>query len=510
MLRHVNLEGNEIVSRIEFPEFEFLWISHGNVALPVQRDQVLTTSNRSLEIILSAGAAWRETADAGWTRIALPFTLLRPRQLPVLNGVATFALLGDEVTQMRVQIAQEGLPGLPPADWWGQADIEFTAETVPNRSELVAAWQDERATDFMLGSWSELEQFSDRSRLAGFDNRYIRRHVSASGLLVDETLYLRACPTRFGPHPYCAQLRHPVFSVSKSLGAGLAMLRLAQKYGPGVFDERILDYVPLQARHGGWKDVTFGDALNMATGIGELLPWKTDTYVEADFVSRESRIWQEPDVEGKLDLIAGYKDYPWGPGEIMRYKSSETMLLSIAIDRLLRQREGEDYGLIEMMHAEIYQPLGVGSLPTRMMRDGPHRPGVPQYGGGMLPNIQQVAKLARLIANQGEFRGRQILHRDLSRRAIAGDLDRGLPTGSRYADGGEAHYDMSFWLAPFRAEDGCELRVPLMVGFGGNYVAIMPNGTIGIRFADGSESVDDTYDSLGIRQVSDKVRSFCG
>ena len=57
-----------------------------------------------------------------------------------------------------------------------------------------------------------------------------------------------------------------MFSVTKSLGAAVALLRLAQKYGDEVFDLKIKDYVPVTAGHDGWERVTFGDALNMATG----------------------------------------------------------------------------------------------------------------------------------------------------------------------------------------------------------------------------------------------------
>jgi CubicO group peptidase (beta-lactamase class C family) len=67
-------------------------------------------------------------------------------------------------------------------------------------------------------------------------------------------------------------MRHSVYSVTKSLGAAVALLRLAQQYGEQVFDLKIKDYVPVTAAHDGWERVTFGDALNMATGIGENWP----------------------------------------------------------------------------------------------------------------------------------------------------------------------------------------------------------------------------------------------
>ena len=272
LYRKVAFEENAVTSRIDFPGFAFQLVSENGVALPLGRDQVLPTESETLSIILSAGATWSRPGEQGWNRVALPFTLMHRGRAATMNGVVTFAQRDAEVTGMRVQIAQEGLPGSQMIDWWGQAALSWRPGQISSQSQIVEAYQAERATDFPLASWRDLERRIGQDRLSGFDNRYIRRHVSVSGLLVDDTVYLRACPTRFGEHPYCAQLRHPVYSVSKSLGAGIAMLRLAQKYGPEVFDERIVDYVAMHAKHDGWRDVTFGDALNMATGIGDLIP----------------------------------------------------------------------------------------------------------------------------------------------------------------------------------------------------------------------------------------------
>ena len=59
-------------------------------------------------------------------------------------------------------------------------------------------------------------------------------------------------------------------------------MRLAQKYGDEVFDLKIKDYVPVTAAHDGWERVTFADALNMATGIGDLAPQREPNDALAD------------------------------------------------------------------------------------------------------------------------------------------------------------------------------------------------------------------------------------
>ena len=48
-----------------------------------------------------------------------------------------------------------------------------------------------------------------------------------------------------------------VYSVTKSAGAAITILRLAQKYGDEVFDLKIKDYVSVTAAHDGWDEVIF-------------------------------------------------------------------------------------------------------------------------------------------------------------------------------------------------------------------------------------------------------------
>lgn len=490
---------------LTFPALRFHLLVKDGVALPIEREVFHPTGKPGWRVILSPGRAWAEAGEGGWSRLSLPVLLIPPGIRHLSNGVLTFAYRDGQATGAQIQFGQEGAPDSAKTDMWGRGAVAMAAANITGGEAAFAQYKAERATDFAIADWAALEvRFG---AMPVFDNDYIRPHVSVSGLLVDDVIYLRSCATRFGPYPYCDRLRHPVASVSKSLGAGVAMLRLAQKYGPEVFDERILDHAPLRPDHDGWRDVTFADALNMTTGIGELRPTRVQVYVDTDFTVRERAVWNAGTVERTLHAISGYRSYPWGPGEVMRYKSSETILLSIAMDRLIKSREGDDHGLWRMMVEEIYRPLGVHPIPTVMIRDGGRTP-IPQYGGGMLPNIQEILKLSKLLKDGGVSDGRQILHADLTARAISDDMGRGVTTWSRYDDGSVAHYDMSFWLTPF-GDGGCRVRVPQMVGYGGNYVSMAPNGVIGFRFADGRETVDDTYDSAGVRAAAAQVAPFC-
>ncbi len=253
------------------PGFSFAVITFAEVFLPLKSDRILRTESGSWNIILSPGRTWSEPADEGWSRVAFPFTLVRRIRGGVANGVAMFAHKDDVVSDLRVQIGQEGEPDHAKINYWGQSGIEYTPQDTPGRDQAIECYEIQHASDFPNRFWQDLEALS-KVLLIGFDNDYIRHYLSVSGLLLDGVVYRSDCHTRFGPQPFCDRLRHPVYSVSKSLGAAIAMLRLAEKYGPEVFDERILDHVPLTPEHDGWQDVTFGDAPNMATGIGNIAP----------------------------------------------------------------------------------------------------------------------------------------------------------------------------------------------------------------------------------------------
>ncbi len=245
--------------------------------------------------------------------------------------------------------------------------------------------------------------------------------ISATGLISDGTIYLQPCYTRYGVFPYCRFMRHGVFSVTKSMGAAIAMLRLAQKYGPEVFDLRIKDYVQVTARHDGWDEVTFGDALNMATGIGDKPDLKAFTGEEDE--DRFDEFLAAGSAQDKLDVCFSYGDYPWGPGEIARYNSINTFVLSVAMSNFLKSKEGPDADIWDMVVDEVYQPIGIQHAPIIRTVEPDGSRGVPIFGYGLYPTVDDVAKVAALYHDGGRYQGQQLLH--------AGQAGRGAVPGRR-------------------------------------------------------------------------------
>ena len=124
-----------------------------------------------------------------------------------------------------------------------------------------------------------------------------------------------------------------------SMGAMVALMRLAQKYGASVFEERIVDYVPIEAAHAGWERVTFADALNMATGVGEVEIRPVSTYVEEDNAQSSMLIDAAETVRGEARAVIGAWELRLGPNEVFRYRTFDTFVLAAAMDALLKRRE---------------------------------------------------------------------------------------------------------------------------------------------------------------------------
>ena len=492
-----------------FPELKVNFFTYQNHLVPIERNKLLESEKSPWRIILAPGRTWSEPGDKGYSRASFPFTLIHSKSIysQTHNGIATFLFNDEQVSVLRFQIVQEAAPEKK-FDAWGQAEMKYLPSPLPDRKVLTQQFVDELKQQTLIHSWKELEQIYDPKALDVIDDTSNRKNITLSGLIIDNEVYARACRTGYGDYPYCAQMRHGIYSASKSLGAMLAMLRLAQKYGDSVFDLKIKDFIDIANSHDGWNDVTFGDILNMATGIGNIEPRRVSGYVEEDSSALAGRIYAAQTTAEKLKLIAAFENYPWEPGEVFRYRTTDTFVLAVAMDRLIKRKEGPNADLWDLLTREVFQPIGIARMPVLRTREPNHAPGMPKLEGGMLPNLDEVAKIIKLLRNAGRHQGKQILSAKKLDEAIGNSRPPGLPTGWQIEDG-ETYYHMSLWLHPFKAKNGCRLHIPAMSGGGGTYVIIMPNGITAFRFADGRYNDPGTWDSSGLRKVADYIRPFC-
>jgi len=268
--------------------FEVAFFTQGEHLVPADRG-ILPPSG----IILSPGRVWSEPGDGGFSRASFPLVLTDPHVNEAHHGLTTFLYDDTQVSALRVQVVQETAPHWNKYDGWAQISIAYTPGSIPNEDGIRSQFAAELQHPTPIQPWSALPVSSGAPWLERFDGDTAPADLKASGLIIDGVIYLRGCETRTAPYPYCQQMRHGVYSVTKSLGAAVALLRLAQKYGDEVFDLKIKDYVTVTAPHDGWERVTFKDALNMATGVGESWPQRdlTRPHGDEDRFCRKVRFW---------------------------------------------------------------------------------------------------------------------------------------------------------------------------------------------------------------------------
>ena len=464
---------------------------------------ILHSARGTWGVIVDPGRVWSEAGDHGMSRASFPFTLLSPdpNNPRGHNGIATFLYDEGHVSSLYLQVVQETNPELQ-FDMWGQIPMEYAPGPVTGREVLAAQFAQELAQHLEVRPWAELEIHYRPELLSMFISGLTAEEISATGLIVDGVLYLHPPMTRYGEYPYPRYMRHHVYSVSKSMGNGIAMLRLAQKYGDQVFDLRIADYLEVTADHEGWDEATFGDALNMAVGVGNGSHDRSPLDINADDQPADTSFWRAQTAQEKLYVAFSSENHPWGPGEIARYINPHSLVLSAAMDAFLKSQEGPDAHLWDMLTEEVFEPIGVYHLPMlhTLERDGSK--GVPIMLLGLYPTVDDTAKIAMLLQNSGRQGDEQLLsptkiEEALYRRGIVG-----LPTGKRFMDGDQA-YHMSFWGHPYRTQDGHYFQVPYMQGHGGNSVVLAPNGVSSFRFTDA-----DNYDVEPLIRVAEAIRPF--
>jgi hypothetical protein len=477
------------------PGFTVAFFTQGEHLVPVVRD-VLDPPG----IILSPGRVWSEPGDGGLSRASFPFVLTNLSR----NGLATFLYDDTWVSAVRWQVVQENAPFRGKFDGWGQAPLTYTPGPIADEEAVRAQFAEELQRQMPIRPWSALSVAAGAPGVEGFDGDSGLDDLKASGVIMDGVLYLRGCETRAGPYPYCRQMRHAVFSVTKSLGAAVALLRLAQTYGDQVFKAKIKDYVPVTAPHDGWERVTFGDALNMATGIGDNWPQREPNQPFADEFKSQAffGLTRAPTAKRKLEAAFSAGQYPWGPGEVLRYNDINTFVLAAAMDSFLKRQVGPQAQLWNMVVAEVFRPIGIVHLPVLHTREAAGERGIPLLGYGLYPTLDDVAKLTTLLQQGGQHQGRQLLSAAKLAEALDTTDARGLPSREENRFG-EGRYHGSFWSVPYRTASGCFFQIPYMAGLGGNLVVLLPNGISAFRFADGG---DYRVDSLV--QVGEALRPF--
>ena len=495
-----------------FPGVKLEFISNDGHLIPFERDIIIPSdSNSYWQIQVSPGRVWSELDDGNLSRASFPFLLTSIIENESYNGVATFLYNENSVSSIRYQIVSHLSPFVIKRGFVATGQSEVSYEPLAyNNSNVVKDFENEMMSKLPWRDWMELEQKYGKDLFVNFDSGIDQTLTLTSGLIIDGEIYVRSMDTPFGPYPYPHEMRHGVWSVTKSAAGMLTLMRMAHKYGYEVLDYHINDYLDINAKHDGWENVTFRDVFSMATGIGTGSHNVTPNNIGAGDASRPQNNagfdaymdWYfAPTLEEKLDEVFKVPSYPWGPGEHARYRDRDIFVGSAALESLLREKEGEDADLWQMMVDEVYRPIGIRHISMTHTREKEKR-GTPMLAWGIYVSIDDIAKISMLIQNGGMYNGIQLLSREGISEALYKTKIRGLPTGESNIHGAKS-YHLTLWHEDYVTEDGGIHNAPRMSGYGGNIVQLMPNGIIGFRIGNGG---DLKLEKMTI--IADQIRSF--
>jgi len=508
-----------------FPAVRLAFITVDGDLVPATQDVIhagFAAGGRSYwDLIVQPGRVWSEPADGGWSRAAFPFALISSLEGETHNGLAIFLYRGREVSALRYQIVQQTLPGnvetlfvsagsiaahLERGGALGASGVGAPGVEAP---AIARRYRSAKAVLVPVRPWSELEQQVGKDALAGFADGVPAQDRVLSGLDYHGSFYLHDCDSAGGPLPWCDRARFGVWSVTKSFINEVALLRLAQKYGPAVFKAKIVDYVPAARSYAAWSKVTFDDCINMATGVGTGSTKRDPNDISDGFLDSTYNDWY--DAQSRDEKVAAVlrtgRAYPWGPGQVARYRDQDMYMLGVAMDAFIKEHEGRNASLWSMINREVYEPIGIYYATSSRTLE-PDGEGVPLMGFGLYATIDELVKVSRLYHARGFWHGNQILYAPRIDELTAGTAPRGLPTGD-HTRFGETTYFNAFWHIRYDAREGCKLYIPQMVGWGSNLVALYPGGLTAMHLAHLASDSTVTDDPTLMANVANRLAPFC-
>ena len=160
-----------------------------------------------------------------------------------------------------------------------------------------------------------------------------------------------------------------------------------------------------------------------------------------------------------------------------------------------------------MVRDEVYRPARIHHAVNFHTIETDSQKEVPLSDAGLLLTMDDVARLGKLILEGGIIEGQQILAPGMLDQFFNVRTKKGLPTGIETTDG-EVHYYGGIWHLPYRSQNGEVFWIPTMKGYGGQLIQLLPNHTIGFRFAYDSYETEERYDMLKLVRLSDAMRAF--
>jgi len=316
-------------------------------------------------------------------------------------------------------------------------------------------------------------------------------------------------------------MKFGIWSATKTAFCSIACLRIAQTSGEDPRVALVRDLLPEARDNPDWADITIGDCLNMASGIGTAVHEASPPNIFADYLLEESQAQESdeartsfnhyhawflaPSQHEKNRAAFACPTYPWPAGRVTRYRDQDLYIAGAALDALLKQIRGPQARIWDLVRDEVYAPAHIHHAIKFHTIDSDSAREVPLSDAGLLLSMDNIARLGKLILDGGKIGDEQILQPDMLDEFFNPRHARGLPTGIQI-EAGEVHYHAGIWHLPYRSRAGELLWIASMRGYGGQIIQTLPNGITTFRFGFDSYETEERYDALKLVKLADAIR----
>ena len=377
------------------PDFDFEFVQSQGYLIPRQRGAIVT-SHPTWIYIIEPGRTWQEPGDSGLSRASIPFTLVVKGGNAAFNGTLTFLYGEQQVSKVWYQITQE-ITTQTRANFWGLLDAAYHPGAVSGAERIKTEFAHELAARMPVKPIQALAEDYPGVDVSAFGRGVTPEHMTWYGVVVEGVNYLGGCQTRFGSYPYCEAMRATSYSTAKSAFVSVALMRMAQLYGPEVADLLVKDYVPeYAASPGDWQRVTFNHMIDMSSG----------NYTSVGYMADEdsSKMGQYHGAQPYDRRIAAAFDWPHAaePGTRWVYRTSDTFILARAMQNYLQTRQEAQADIYDFVVREVYQPLGLGPGAFSTMRTADNNwNGQAEGGYGTWWTPDDIARISRAAERAG-------------------------------------------------------------------------------------------------------------
>jgi CubicO group peptidase (beta-lactamase class C family) len=240
-------------------------------------------------------------------------------------------------------------------------------------------------------------------------------------------------------NPYKPELRHTLYSCSKSFTATAVGFAIAEK--KLSLSDKVISFFPDQLPatiSPNLASLTVKDALMMADG-------------------------QDPEPSGlsaETDWVKGFLATPivHKPGSVFLYNSLGTYMLSAIVQKVTGQ------GLVQYLKPRLFDPLGIKNMDWETDLKG-----INTGGWGLRLKTEDMAKFAQLFLQRGQWNGKQVLPKGWAEEASSVKIIQhpDLPQAKKDASDWEQGYAYQMWRCRYNAYRGD--------GAFGQYMIVMPD-----------------------------------